>query len=204
MRSSSDRKPPDREAACDTSRAIEWLVLRAQSGDRVALERLLREAERLLRPYVTRMLDDGDTSDDVLQDVLVLVYRKLKSIRDPRAFNAWARRIAAREVFRVTRRNRRRMQAEEELSLDANTAEVEGDPLPDFSLSELQTGLQLLSPASRGVLVLHYMEGLTLAEVAAVLDLAPGTVKSRLAYGLQALRRRLDPTYGAAGSAGHP
>ena len=49
-----------------------------------------------------------------------------------------------------------------------------------------------LSPASRAVLVLHFEEGLTLSEIAAILELPLGTVKSRLAYGLSALRRRID------------
>lgn len=48
-----------------------------------------------------------------------------------------------------------------------------------------------MSPASRAVVALHYLDGLTLDEIAAVLDLPAGTVKSRLAYGLAALRRVL-------------
>jgi RNA polymerase sigma factor (sigma-70 family) len=50
-----------------------------------------------------------------------------------------------------------------------------------------------LSPASRAVLILHYLHGMTLNEVAAVLEVSPGTIKSRLAYGLAALREKIRP-----------
>ena len=54
--------------------------------------------------------------------------------------------------------------------------------------AELHSLLDTVSPASRAVMVLHYFEDLTLQEVAAILQLSPGTVKSRLAYGLKCLR----------------
>jgi DNA-directed RNA polymerase specialized sigma24 family protein len=53
--------------------------------------------------------------------------------------------------------------------------------------------LALLSPASRAVLILHYLQGMTLNEVADILEVSPGTVKSRLAYGLATLRDKIGP-----------
>ncbi len=68
------------------ARGTVWLVLRAQAGDRAALEALLAHADGLLRPYATLMLREADAADDVLQDALLLVYRKLGTLREPRAF----------------------------------------------------------------------------------------------------------------------
>ena len=71
---------------------------------------------------------------------------------------------------------------------------AEEDPperVPREWLDQLPGHLAAVSPASRLVLVLHYLQGLTLDEVADVLALSPGTVKSRLAYGLATLRQRL-------------
>jgi RNA polymerase sigma-70 factor, ECF subfamily len=66
---------------------------------------------------------------------------------------------------------------------------------PAELLGELLS-LDQISPASRAVLVLHFHEELTLAEIAAILELPLGTVKSRLAYGLSAIRKHLSKERG--------
>ncbi|HEU4881686.1 MAG TPA: RNA polymerase sigma factor, partial [Longimicrobium sp.] len=177
-------------APADHARGTVWLVLRAQSGDRAALEALLAHTDGLLRPYAMLMLRDGDAVDDVLQDVLLLVYRRLATLREPRAFAAWARRIASREIFRALRGQRTHEQMHDELPPDF-PAETDPPLPPDGLLQRLPELLARVSPASRAVLALHYIDDLSLDETAAVLDLPMGTVKSRLAYGLATLRRVL-------------
>lgn len=172
------------------ARGTAWLVLRAQAGDRAALEALLAHAETLLRPFAALMLRDRDAVDDVLQDALLIVYRKLGTLREPRAFAAWARRIAGREIFRALRSRRAHEQLHDELSPDLPGGAELPEP-PDGLLERLPALLDRISPASRAVLALHYLDDLSLDEIAAVLDLPIGTVKSRLAYGLATLRRAL-------------
>jgi RNA polymerase sigma-70 factor, ECF subfamily len=183
-------------ALAEDARGTVWLVLRAQSGDRAALEALLSHADRLVRPYATLMLRDADAADDVLQDALLIVYRKLATLREPRAFAAWARRIASREIFRALRGRRAHDQLHDELPPDLPDADPPAPP--DDLLRRLPQLLERVSPASRAVLALHYLDDLSLDETAAVLDLPIGTVKSRLAYGLASLRRALaEPVPGA-------
>lgn len=172
------------------SREAAWLVLRAQSGDRGALEALLTAAEAQLRPFVTVMVGDADARDDVLQEILLLLFRKLGTLREPRAFGAWARRIASREIFRALRGLRQHKRVTEEVSPDL-AAEPADTIADDGLLEQLPALLERVSPASRAVLALHYLDGLTLDEIGTVLELPAGTVKSRLAYGLTALRRLL-------------
>jgi RNA polymerase sigma-70 factor, ECF subfamily len=174
----------------EDARGTVWLVLRAQSGDRAALEALLAHADTLLRPYATLMLRDADATDDVLQDVLLLVYRKLATLREPRAFAAWARRVASREIFRALRGQRAHDQLHDDLPPDFPAGADPPSP-SDGLLQRLPELLARVSPASRAVLALHYIDDLSLDETAAVLDLPMGTVKSRLAYGLTRLRRVL-------------
>jgi RNA polymerase sigma-70 factor, ECF subfamily len=172
-------------------RETAWLVLRAQAGDRPALEALLERTHALLSPFAAVMLRDADAASDVLQEVLVLVYRKLGTLRDPRAFNAWARRIAGREIFRALRRTRQHQRTHEELSPELADDAAEPPLAGSDLLERLPALLERVSPASRAVLALHYLDGLTLDETCGVLDLPIGTVKSRLAYGLSTLRRVL-------------
>ena len=169
---------------------IEWLVLRAQSGDRGAMEALLTETQALLRPYLGAMAGDPDLAGDVLQEVLITIFRKLHALQASRAYIPWTRRIASRALFAALRRSRRyeplgpEIEAELVQASDAALAEAE----PDL-VDAMPALLQRVSPASREVLVLHYLEELTIEEIGAVLDLPTGTVKSRLAYGLATLRR---------------
>src|SRR5262249_33471781 len=149
---------------------------------------LLRHVQPPLRRYLAGVVGASD-ADDVLQDVLVLIYRKLQWLEVPELFRPWAFRIASRAGFRhVAKRRRRSEHIQEDVSLD----EVP-DPRVPFDEARVQDLLRenRISPGCSAVLTLHFQEEMSLAEVAAVLELPLGTVKSRLAYGLEALRRRL-------------
>jgi len=161
-----------------TERAI---VLRAQSGDRDAFDALLRDIAPPLHRYVSRVTGDAALADDVVQETLITIVRKIAWLGDPSLFRAWVFRIASRNAFRQLRR--RRVHEElEEIAFE----EPEADP---WLRERLLASLERLSPASRAVITLHYLEDMPLSEVAAVLDLSLGTVKSRLAYGLAQLRK---------------
>src|SRR5262249_29634335 len=98
-----------------------------------------------------------------------------------------------REAFRRLRKHR--VQARM-IRDEGHFAEIPAREEPPFlqEWAETLPGLlALLSPASRAVLILHYLQGMTLNEVADVLEVLPGTVKSRLAYGLAALREKIGP-----------
>jgi RNA polymerase sigma-70 factor (ECF subfamily) len=162
------------------------LVIRAQVGDREALERVLRIVQPPLLRYVSR-LAGPDHAADIVQDVLIAIARKLAWLTEPRLFRPWAFRIASRAAFRHLRKQRRWVQQADEDGLDSLPA---SEPASEELLHELLASDEL-SPASRAVLLLHFQEEMPLAEVAAVLEIPVGTAKSRLAYGLKALRRHL-------------
>jgi RNA polymerase sigma-70 factor (ECF subfamily) len=160
--------------------------LRAQCGDREALELVLRSIQPSLHRYL-RGLVGTFYSDDVLQDVLIVVARKLAWLEQPELLRPWAFRIASRAGFKHLKRERRW------LGDDAGFEDLAAPDVlpPDELLRELPT-MDGISPASRAVLVLHFQEEMSLAAVAAVLEVPLGTVKSRLAYGLRAIRKQLD------------
>lgn len=166
-------------------------VLRAQSGDREALDFLLRRIERPLYAYVSRLTEDPETAKDVLQETFVRICRKVGWLHAPELFRPWAFRIASREAFRMLKREGRRREVSlpEPLPEVAGAAEEPGWPRT-IDLPEVLDGI---SPASRAVLLLHYVHEMKLEDVAAVLAIPLGTTKSRLAYGLRCLRKSLEP-----------
>jgi len=162
-------------------------VARAIAGDREVLDGLLASIERPLCRYISKLVARREMAEDVLQEVLFRICRKIGWLRDPDLFRPWAFRIASRECFRQLRSEKRR--GEEILNLDTlETAANEG--VTQEWEPRLLDWIDELPPASRAVIVLHYLEEMSLEEVAAVLDIPPGTVKSRLAYGLARLRQR--------------
>ena len=178
--------------AMPTSDHESWLVLRAQAGDLEAFDELLKSIQQSLFRYIQKLVRETDWAEDVLQEVFLRVYRKLGWLHEPKLFRPWVYRIATNEAFRHLKRHHRwsdRIEAEEML------ASIPALPPRETFASELTEQLpQLiaaLSPASRAVIALYYLHELSLDEVAAVLDIPPGTVKSRLAYGLSQLRKQL-------------
>lgn len=160
-------------------------VLRAQAGDREALEKVLAALAPRLRAYLGRIAPAH--ADDLLQEVLVIVYRKLDYLHDPRLLLPWAYRIASREAFRHLRRERARGVPEDPALLDAMPGP---EPPADAELASIAADLlESVPPASRAALVLHYLHELSFPEVASVLEVPIGTVKSRINYGLALLRR---------------
>jgi RNA polymerase sigma-70 factor (ECF subfamily) len=167
-----------------TRQEAQW-VLRAQYGDREALELVLRAIHPALRRYLQGLVGASD-ADDVLQDVLIIVARKLGGLAEPELLRPWAFRIASRAGVRHLKRERR--WSGDDAALDELAAP---EPAPPNELVAALATMEGLSPASRAVLALHFREELSLPEIATILEVPLGTVKSRLAYGLKALRKQL-------------
>jgi RNA polymerase sigma-70 factor, ECF subfamily len=122
-----------------------------------------------------------------------LIYRKLGWLQDPELFRPWAYRIATREAFKHLRREKQwSSQVRDEAILEAIPAELADEGLTKEFRERLPQLLACVSPNSRAVLILHYLHEMTLGEVADVLGVNLGTIKSRLAYGLANLRRSME------------
>jgi RNA polymerase sigma-70 factor (ECF subfamily) len=163
--------------------------MRAQSGDREALEMLLRGVQPAIHRYLLRLVGPS-SADDVLQEVLITVSNKLKWLHTPELFRPWVYRIASRAAFQHLKKERRWPEQTRDDTALENVAAQEIRP-PETFLNDL-LNTDELTPASRAVLVLHFQEELSLPEVAAILEIPLGTVKSRLAYGLAALRKQFN------------
>jgi RNA polymerase sigma-70 factor (ECF subfamily) len=172
-----------------TAKQETWRVLRAQSGDRVALDELLQAIQEPLYRYIFRLVGASHLAEDILQEVFIRIYRKLRWLREPELFRPWAYRIASREAFKHLKRERRWVeQVRDESTLEMIPAETSAESYAPELIEHLPQLIARVSPASRAVLILHYLHEMPLSEVAAVLGIAVGTVKSRLAYGLESLR----------------
>ncbi|MQA16345.1 MAG: SigE family RNA polymerase sigma factor [Pseudonocardiaceae bacterium] len=137
---------------------------------------------------------DWHRADDLAQNAFVALHRRWHKVRDKQALDAYVRRSLVRASIDESRRPWRREHAAEVVPESADTQE--GDAVGDAvaTRSALVDGLQQVPTRQRAVLVLRFLEGQSVADVAATLQCTEGTVKSQTARGLDALRDALGDT----------
>jgi len=174
----------------DVSR-LGLLVGLAQSGHAESLDALLRWIQLPLYRHILSLTSDQALAEDVLQSALWTIARKIGQLRDPRLFKAWGYRTATRLAIRASRQERAWTQALRDGSLSLIPDDRDDDlSATHIDADEIENLLVGLSDASAVVVRMHYIDQLAYQEIAEALDIPLGTVKSRIAYGLAALRRR--------------
>ena len=184
----------------DDAEAIlcELLVLRCRRGDAAAWREVIGLFERRLFYYLRRLVGDAERDAwDVLQHTWMEAYRGIHRLAEPRALRTWLYRIAHCQAVSHARRAGRETQATDDATdvgdLPAEAAGAGADPFAAAEAAEqVHAGLARLSLPHREVLTLHFLEDLPIEEIAAVLGVPPGTVKSRLHYAKLALRDALE------------
>jgi RNA polymerase sigma factor (sigma-70 family) len=166
----------------------EWLAIRCQLGERDAFDALARRWSGPLQRYVSRVAG-GESCDDLVQEIWLRALQGMGRLQDCSRFRAWLFGIAHRVLMDRWRRHYRfpvRTEVDPEaLAFEETSAEHA------LMAKSLDTGLARLPPLEREVLTLFYLEELPLNEVAAVLQVPPGTVKSRLFRARRQLRDAL-------------
>ena len=170
--------------------SLQVLAARAQLGDRAALENMLRELEGPLRAHIHGIVRDYDTVEDVLQETLIIIYRKLRSLADPKWVRPWSYRIATREAVRTSRKLGRDVDLSEELATTPDSNSAAGDFDMD-AIERIHKRIDLLPVACGVVMRMRYVHSLSQDEIAEALSIPIGTVKSRIAYGLSILRKEM-------------
>ena len=172
----------------------EYLVSLSKEGSIEALDGLARRwTPRLLR-YATRVLggsgDAVETARDVVQDTWVGVIRGLRSLRDPAQFPAWIYGIATRKCADAIRANTHRRQLNTRAATDS-LGEQGAVPTWEDQI-DVAAAIRGLPPTHRAVVHLFYREDFKVEEIASVLGIPAGTVKSRLHNAREALKQQLD------------
>lgn len=166
----------------------DMLVLEAQDGSTRALERLVRHHDRNLLRFAWSLCGDRPTAQDAVQDAWMRISRRLRRLEDPRAFRGWLYHAVRWRVMDLLRQPHRRG---EPLDDDGPHADRSSDPGRRDRDMDLARAIDGLPAIERETLQLFYVSGLRIAEIAVVLDIAPGTVKSRLARARDRLKQSL-------------
>jgi len=166
------------------------LVIHAMGGDHEAFTRLAGASIGRLFAIARLILRETEPAEDAVQEALVAAWRDLSGLRDPDRFDAWLHRLLVRACYREARRSRRITRVE----VQVQQIDV-GEPDQSRAIADrdqLERGFRHLDPDQRALVVLHFYSRLPLTDVASVLGIPIGTVKSRLHRATQTMRAGLD------------
>ncbi len=166
----------------------ELLVIRAQEGVAEALQELVDRWQDRLWRLAWRLTDDEQAAWDVLQEAWIVISRQIRRLADPAAFPAWAYRITSNKSRDWIRRRQRVRRADEAYAQQWR----EADTGCQRSFADLREALADLSGPDRAILSLRYEDDFSTDQIAEILAIPPGTVKSRLHHARQRLRRHLE------------
>lgn len=173
------------------TRADELLAIRCQLGERAAFDALISRWHDPLWRYLRGLAGSDDAAADLAQDTWLRVLRGISSLREPASLRAWLFGIARRVAMDRLRRSYARPRADE-IELDELPATEEADVEPDLAI--LDAALATLPLADREALTLFYLRELSIDEMAKLIEVPAGTIKSRLFRARRALRDQLEKT----------
>lgn len=165
------------------------LIDRARKGDRDAFGVLATSSIQRMHGIAVRIVHDHGRAEDAVQSALLQAWRDLPSLRDPARFDAWLYRLLLRACFDEARKQRAFVANIRVVSVEPGEAD---DSNRFADRDQLDRAFRRLPVDQRAVVVLHHYEGMPLTEVADVLTIPVGTVRSRLHYALRTLRAAVD------------
>ena len=179
------------------------LIAALREGREEAYETLILRYQTPVYNLVARLLNDPSDGADIVQEVFLKIFRNIRSFRGNSSLKTWVYRIAVNEAHNHRRWFSRHHRQEVGLARDENTRGYE-DSLADpgrtpFDLTLdretralVEEALAKVNPNFRAAVILRDIEDLSYEEIAVVLELSLGTVKSRILRGREALRRILE------------
>lgn len=162
------------------------LVLQVQAGNKNAMNRLIKRYHLKLCHHAMFYSHDMAASQDIVQDSWSIIMKKLNTLRDPNSFGSWAFKIVTRKALDYTNRmayERDKLQHLRIFSLTADEVKTK-----ERHLNQLQEAIGTLPANQQIVLRLFYTAEFSLDEIAGILEISSGTVKSRLYHAREKLK----------------
>ncbi|MCH5304501.1 MAG: sigma-70 family RNA polymerase sigma factor, partial [Ruminococcus sp.] len=167
-------------------------VIKAQNGDKKALEYIINETGSYVYYYCLSLLKDEEKTNDAVQDIYITILNKLSSVENPKAFLGWLKIVTAnycKDIFIKTR-------VDEELTEDIVDTDIQSIPEKSVETDEICSVIRSvvndLPNIQKECVLLYYYQQLSIKEISDVLEVKEGTVKSRLYTARKAIKHEFE------------
>jgi RNA polymerase sigma-70 factor (ECF subfamily) len=170
------------------------LILQLQTGSLAALGTLYDRHKHLVHRTAFAITGDNEAAADLLQDVFLRLYKFAAHIDPSRPLEPWLYRMTANQSYTWVKRSRRLIRSIEDIAdwlVGAKKHSVSQTVIQAEELQQLQHAVARLPLPQRMVVVLYYLNDLSIQEISEILEIPAGTVKSRLHYGRESLKLHL-------------
>ena len=167
----------------------EWLVLKCQNGDQKAYSQLIQKWNSKVHSQAYYHMRDSDGANDVAQEVWSSVIKSIHRLKDPVKFKSWLYKIVylkSVDWIRLRKKQRDLMGNTQELQESLNS-----EPSDDSQVSLILKALGEMNTAERMIIRLFYLEGQSIKSISGILGVPVGTVKSKLFYAREHLKKLL-------------
>jgi RNA polymerase sigma factor (sigma-70 family) len=165
------------------------IVLAAQAGDASSIAELVAKSHPHVRRFAFALCASRHDAEDAAQEAMIVLYRRISTLRTASALGSWMFRIVSNECLRRARRRLRPEPAVAELSAPS----AEDDALRRWDAERVAAAIAALPPDQRSVLIMRDVQGLTGDNVARTLGISLAAMKSRLHRGRLAVREQIGP-----------
>ncbi|MCE5230466.1 RNA polymerase sigma factor [bacterium] len=178
------------------------LILSCRDNNRPATEQLLRQISPDVYRIAYSVLHDHDDTDEVVQETLIRIFRYIGSLKEPERFASWVMRITINQVqtWRVRKGRRRFYELDDVLDLDEGVVVVGSgtggrspreEAIQSEVRGEIQRAMAALPDRQQTAVMLFELEGLSIREIAGVMNCSEGAVKFNIHEARKKLQRRL-------------
>lgn len=189
----------------------EALIKKSQNGDSTAFNELMNSYFKRIYSIAYRMAGNADDASDMTQEVMIKLFRNIKSFRGGSQFSTWVYTVATRtcidELKKIRRHSSYSIDSEIETDEGSIATELEDDaPTPEKKAeqNELKSlvakAIARLGDDHKTVIVLRDIQGLGYDEIAKIVGCSAGTVKSRISRGRERLKNILEKEFGFGGT----
>ena len=173
------------------------LIQRVLAGDAIAFEHLVRKYQKRVHTLAWRKIGDFHIAEDITQETFLQVYQKLETLKDPTRFSRWLYVIADRLCVAWLRKNQRQTEPLDDIDLSGIETEAysryiateHANTIAEARRDLVGELIAKLKEGNRTVITLHYLEGMTYAEISNFLGVSENTIKSRLRRARQQLKK---------------
>jgi RNA polymerase sigma-70 factor (ECF subfamily) len=164
----------------------ELLILKCQEGDGKAFELIIKRWNKKLISFAYKITRDLDSAHDIAQESWISIHKGLRKLQEPSKFSSWAFRITYNKSMDYLRYEKKQNQTE--LLTDHEALTV--NEIDDDGWTTVSSLIENLPIQHKTILLLFYLEKQSIKEIAIILELPEGTVKSRIFYARELLKRK--------------